>query len=149
MRPVEAATILAVHDLRKRFRGIEVLTGVSVAIARGQVTALIGSNGAGKSPLFNLVSGILAPAAGLIRLAERDITRMPAYARARLGIARTFQHPRSFGSLTVRECATLAATPPADERLLPSLVGGGQVVLDRVQGALERCDLAHRADTPA
>jgi len=149
MRPVEAATILAVHDLRKRFRGIEVLTGVSVAIARGQVTALIGSNGAGKSTLFNLVSGILAPDAGRISLAERDITRLPAYARARLGIARTFQHPRAFGSLTVRECAALAATPPADERLLASLARRGRAALDRVQGALERCELAHRADTPA
>jgi ABC-type branched-subunit amino acid transport system ATPase component len=147
MRRIETQTILAARGLRKRFRGIEVLNGVSLAVARGQVTALIGSNGAGKSTLFNLVSGLIAPDAGTIQLGEHPITRLPAYARARLGLARTFQHPRSFGTLTVRECVLLAATPPADENLLRSLLRRSNN--SRIDAALERCELASRADVRA
>jgi ABC-type branched-subunit amino acid transport system ATPase component len=149
MRRTDTGTILTTHGLRKRFRGIEVLNGVSLAVARGQVTALIGSNGAGKSTLFNLVSGLHAPDAGRISLGERDVTRLPAYARGRLGLARTFQHPRSFGSLTVRECVLLAATPAPEEGLLPSLLRSAGDRSARIEAALERCQIAHRAEARA
>ena len=152
MRRADTDTVLAIDGLRKRFRGIEVLNGVSLSIAHGQVTALIGSNGAGKSTLFNVVSGMVVPEAGRITLAGRDITRLPAYARARLGLARTFQHPRSFGSLTVRECASFAATPTGDEHLIKSLFAGSRGAGQRekrAQTALERCQLAHRAEARA
>ena len=124
MRRLDSEPILTVGGLHKRFRGIEVLKGVSVSVPRGQVTALIGSNGAGKSTLLNLVSGLIVPDAGSIRLDGRDVTRLAPYARARLGIARTFQHPRCFRSLGVVDSVVFAATPPGEEGLLRSLAAG-------------------------
>jgi ABC-type branched-subunit amino acid transport system ATPase component len=152
MRRVDAETVLTLRELRKRFRGIEVLNGVSLSIARGQVTALIGSNGAGKSTLFNLVSGLLAPDAGSVRLGEKDVTRLPAYVRARLGLGRTFQHPRAFGSLTALESTLFATTPVREESLWRSLLRRERRDAEcrrRAERALELCQLSHRAHTRA
>jgi ABC-type branched-subunit amino acid transport system ATPase component len=153
---MRADAILSAADVEKRFRGNHVLRGVSVEVRRGMVSALIGSNGAGKSTLLNVISGFLKPDGGRIVLAGRDITRDPPYARARAGLARTFQHPRSFRSLTVLESVVLGATPAADEglalNLLRTLRLGPSVPAHRVTWArdcLARCRIAHRADVAA
>jgi ABC-type branched-subunit amino acid transport system ATPase component len=151
VRRLEAESILTLDALRKRFRGIEVLNGVSLSVARGHITALIGSNGAGKSTLFNLVSGLVPADAGAIRLDERDVTRLPAYRRARLGLARTFQHPRSFGTLSALESVMLAATPAQEESLLRGLFASTESRMrnERALAALERCSLHARAQVRA
>jgi ABC-type branched-subunit amino acid transport system ATPase component len=117
----ERHAILSVRNIRKSFRGIKVLEGVSFDVETGSITALVGSNGAGKSTLVNVLTGALQPDDGEIRLAGRLLDGMPGYRRARAGLLRTFQHPRVFGSFTVAESLQLAKTQPASERFSASL----------------------------
>jgi ABC-type branched-subunit amino acid transport system ATPase component len=144
--------VLQLTNIRKNFGGIEVLKGVSTDVRHGRVTALIGSNGAGKSTLLNIVSGLIRPNAGCIVLDGKDITRLGAYARARHGVARTFQHPRSFRSLTVLQSVVLGGTPPRDEGLLRNIVGAfarknETREVTEARGILETCRLGQHADT--
>ncbi|MDQ5821392.1 MAG: ATP-binding cassette domain-containing protein [Actinomycetota bacterium] len=85
------------------------LQDVSLELHRHEVVGLIGPNGAGKSTLVNVLSGFDFPSEGVIELGDRAITRWSAHRRARAGLARTFQHSRSFRSLTVRENVEVAA----------------------------------------
>src|SRR5713226_8619922 len=87
----------------KSFGGLTVLSRVGFAVSEGEIVALIGPNGAGKTTLFNLISGLLRPSAGSIRVGEHQISTMPAYRIARLGLGRTFQTPRPFLDLTAAE----------------------------------------------
>ena len=93
----------------RSFGGLQVLTRVDFAVSEGEIVALIGPNGAGKTTLFNLIGGLLRPSAGSIRLGDHDITTMPAYRIARLGLGRTFQTPRPFLDLTAAENVAAAA----------------------------------------
>ena len=99
---------LAVHDLKKRFGGVEAVAGVSFALAAGEMLALIGPNGAGKSTCFNMLNGQLLPDAGRVLLGERDITGLAPRAVWRLGVGRTFQVTASFASMSVRENVQMA-----------------------------------------
>ena len=96
-------TALAVRSLRKDFGGVQAVSGVDFDVAEGEILGLIGPNGAGKTTLFNLVSGFLKPTAGTISLFGRDVTGVPPYALARLGVSRTFQVVRPFPRLSVLE----------------------------------------------
>lgn len=141
---------LAIRDLRKHFGGISVLTGASFDVMRGSITALIGSNGTGKSTLLNVVTGLLREDNGEIRLDGRNLRGVPAYARARLGLARTFQLTRAFGSFTVAEAVELAATSPGDERFgrsLMSVLGLGVRPVRPTRAILEQCLLDRIADS--
>jgi branched-chain amino acid transport system ATP-binding protein len=93
--------LLEVSGLVRRFRGLAAVDGLSFTVEPGQTVAIIGPNGAGKSTAFNLVSGLLRPHAGTIRLDGRDITQTPSYARTRAGLGRTFQIVQPFGDLDV------------------------------------------------
>ena len=95
--------------MSRSFAGVEALRDVTVALHRHEVVGLIGPNGAGKSTLVNLMSGFDVPTAGTIELDGRDVTGWPAHKRGRNGLARTFQHSRSFRTLTVRENVEIAA----------------------------------------
>jgi ABC-type branched-subunit amino acid transport system ATPase component len=92
---------IRVERVHKHFGGIVVAEDISLEIGAGEILGLIGPNGAGKTTLFNLVSGIHAPDAGEIYLRDRPLSRLPVYKRARLGIARTWQHIRLFPTLSV------------------------------------------------
>ncbi|OEJ96862.1 ABC transporter permease subunit [Streptomyces thermolilacinus] len=92
-----------------RYGGVTALDGVHLALTPGRVTALVGPNGAGKSTLFHCLAGTVRPASGQVTLDGADITRAPAHARTRLGVARTFQEPALFPSLTVEENVRLGA----------------------------------------
>jgi branched-chain amino acid transport system ATP-binding protein len=88
---------------------VQALDGVSLELHRHEVVGLIGPNGAGKSTLVNVLSGFDTPTAGLVELGDLDVTGWSPHRRARAGIARTFQHNRSFRGLTVRENVEVAA----------------------------------------
>lgn len=101
-------TALAVRDLSKGFGGVQALEGVTFTVERGERRVVIGPNGAGKTTLFHAISGTLFPSSGTIVLFDSEITRLAPYARARLGLARTFQITNLFPGLSVLENVLLA-----------------------------------------
>lgn len=104
-----SAPLFEARGLIKRFQGLEAVGDVSFAIEPGTIMGLIGPNGAGKSTLVNLIGGVLRLDAGEIRLDGARIDGLPAYARAHLGIGRTYQIPKPFAGLTVRDNVALGA----------------------------------------
>ena len=96
-----AEALLDVRGLAKSFRGLKALVDYELRLPAGTIHGVIGPNGAGKTTLFHVLSGFLRPTAGTIHYDGTDITGRPAYAVARLGIARTFQNIRLFGELPV------------------------------------------------
>jgi branched-chain amino acid transport system ATP-binding protein len=100
--------VLETRNLEKRFGGIVASSQVSLSVARGARHALIGPNGAGKTTLVNMLTGVLAPSSGEIRLDGEDITRLPPHRRVRRGIARTFQINQLFADLNPVEALGLA-----------------------------------------
>jgi branched-chain amino acid transport system ATP-binding protein len=98
-----SGALLSVAGVSKHFGGFTALSEVSVEINRGERFGLIGPNGSGKTTLINCVSGAFFNDGGTITFEGRDISRMPAYQRTRLGIARSFQVPRPFSSMSVVE----------------------------------------------
>lgn len=97
------ASLLRVDGLSKRFGGFTALQDISVDIRPGERFGLIGPNGSGKTTLINCISGTLPADGGSISFDGHDVTRLPAYKRTRRGIARSFQVPRPFRSMTVLE----------------------------------------------
>ncbi len=95
--------ILQVSDVTKRFGGFVALDTVSVRLAENERLGLIGPNGSGKTTLINCISGALINEEGTVVFKGKDITGVKAYQRARLGIARSFQIPRPFRSMSVLE----------------------------------------------
>jgi branched-chain amino acid transport system ATP-binding protein len=125
------AVALAVRALRKDFGGVLAVEDVGFDVAEGEILGLIGPNGAGKTTLFNLVSGYLRPTRGTISVFGREVTGLPPYALARLGVSRTFQVVRPFPRLTVLENVMVgaflhhpaAAAAEARARTVLSLLG--------------------------
>ncbi|GAA0650707.1 hypothetical protein GCM10009535_31010 [Streptomyces thermocarboxydovorans] len=116
--------VLEARALRVRYGGFTALDGVDLRVPPGRVTAVVGPNGAGKSTLFHCLAGTLRPERGVVRFGARDVTRLPAHARTRLGVARTFQQLAVFPTLTVAENVRVGAEqgrvsdPGAVERTL-------------------------------
>ena len=133
--------------MSRSFTGVQALAGVSLAVHDHEVVGLIGPNGAGKSTLVNLLSGFDAPSSGTVELEGRDVTGWSPQRRGRAGLARTFQHSRSFRELSVRENVEVAAlgvgvrprvARQRGEELLDLLGLGGQA--DAPAGALAHGD---------
>jgi len=95
------ASLLQVKNVSKHFGGFTALSEVSLDIAQGERFGLIGPNGSGKTTLINCISGTLRNETGSIVFEGREVSRLPAYQRTRLGIARSFQVPRPFASMSV------------------------------------------------
>jgi ABC-type branched-subunit amino acid transport system ATPase component/ABC-type branched-subunit amino acid transport system permease subunit len=103
-------TILQAVDVSRDFGGVRAVSGVSLSVARGTVTGLIGPNGAGKSTLLAVLAGTDRATSGTVGYEGQDVTGLPAYRRARLGLVRTFQLASEFKRLTVME-NLLSAVP--------------------------------------
>ena len=103
------APVLEAADVEVRFGGLLALRDASVEVHRGSITGLIGPNGAGKTTMFDVITGFQPPNAGHVRIAGRDVTRKGPSARARRGIARTFQKLEAFNSLSARDNILVAA----------------------------------------
>ena len=101
--PSDGEPVLEVHDVVKTFGGNRAVDGASFSAPGGRIVALMGENGSGKTTLVNLISGVLAPDQGEIRIAGRSTAGLPPWKVARLGCSRTFQVPQVVGELTVRE----------------------------------------------
>ena len=101
--------ILTLDDVSKSFGALKVTDRVNLSVPRGQALGIIGPNGAGKSTLFNLITGNILPDAGRILLFGKDVSRLPAIARVKMGVGRSFQIPQPFEGLTVFENLLTAA----------------------------------------
>lgn len=101
--------MLSVVDVTKRFGGLVALRNISLEVGEGERMAIIGPNGSGKTTLFNVINGIYKPEAGKVLFMGKDITDLPPYKRAQMGIGRAFQIPRPFPNLTVRENVAVRA----------------------------------------
>ena len=147
-----AEVILECRDLVRSFDGVRVVESVSMAFQRGRVTGIIGPNGAGKSTVLAMLAGTLAPTAGQVFFHGQDISSLPAYRRARLGLVRTFQLASEFKRLTVLE-NLLAAIPDQRGDTFRGAVLGRRFwgaeereAIDRAQAVLERFGLLGLAD---
>jgi lipopolysaccharide export system ATP-binding protein len=96
-------SLLAGQNLSKSFGGRTVLSGVDVTVNSGEVVGLLGPNGAGKTTCFRIIAGLLRPDGGAVFLDGRDLTGLPLYKRARLGIAYLPQEPSIFRGMTVEQ----------------------------------------------
>jgi branched-chain amino acid transport system ATP-binding protein len=121
-----AAARLEVENLSLQFGGVKALDGVSLDVAPGSITALIGPNGAGKTSAFNAISGFYKPRTGTVRLDGRDITSVPARARAGLGLARTFQNIALFRGMTVLDNIKLGRHAHLKTNVLDALLYYGR-----------------------
>ncbi len=101
--------LLKLEKVTKRFGGLVAVDSVDLEIEEGEALGIVGPNGSGKTTIYNLISGVYIPDEGRIIFDGKDITRMPPHARTSLGLARTFQIPRPFGSATVRENVAIGA----------------------------------------
>lgn len=119
--------LLEGRKISKSFGGVQALSKVDFSVEAGSIVALIGPNGAGKTTLFNAVAGAFKPSSGQVLFDGRDITGLPANAVCRLGMARTFQVTRPFGSMTCLENAMVAAVnrhPAKPRSFIESLARG-------------------------
>jgi branched-chain amino acid transport system ATP-binding protein len=147
--------LLAAVGVRKSFDGFQVLDDVSFAVPERGLIGIVGTNGAGKSTLFAVVSGQLDADGGRVTFADADITGLPPVRRAQLGLGRTFQVPREFTHLTVRENFLVAARREFGETLRSVFIGWGRVrreehgLRERADGWIEFLNLKAVADKPA
>ena len=128
------SALLEVERLAKAYHGVPAVRGVSFALEPGELLALVGPNGAGKSTCFNMLNGQIAPDAGHVRLAGREVTGFSPQRMFRLGVGRTFQITATFGSMSVRENVALAMLSHAGRlgRLWGALRADAAPLLDLV-----------------
>lgn len=136
-------TLLRLDNVSKSYGGVVALRGLSLTVAAGEIVGLMGANGAGKTTAFSLIAGTQRPSSGEIWFAETRIDGKPAYAAARMGIARTFQIVRPFGGLRV-----------IDNLIVAALYGHEReesrgIAEDRARAILDEVGLARDALRPA
>jgi branched-chain amino acid transport system ATP-binding protein len=118
LRPMLVAT-----DVHRHFEGLHAVDGVSIDVPAGKITGLIGPNGAGKSTFMAVLAGTLPATSGTIVFDGKDVTKSPAFSRARGGLVRTFQLPSEFARLTVLENLLVAAPDNRGDSLFGALMG--------------------------
>ncbi|MDQ2744574.1 MAG: branched-chain amino acid ABC transporter ATP-binding protein/permease [Chloroflexota bacterium] len=115
--------ILEIEGIRCAFGGVQALAGSTFSVRRGTITGLIGPNGAGKSTLIGVVGGAIKPDAGHVRFNGHDITGLPDWKIARLGLTRTYQISSEFSRMTVLENMMVGAADQQGERLWKAFAG--------------------------
>jgi branched-chain amino acid transport system ATP-binding protein len=144
--------IIRVEQLEKSFGGFRAVYDISLDILPGQITGVIGANGAGKTTFVNMITGHLKPTRGTISFEGRDITGLPSRRVARLGISRSFQMPQTFPSLSVEDniavATAIASTPPSilAQMLTPIVSAETAEPVDRI---VDQFQLGAYRDKPA
>jgi len=133
--------ILRATGLTRSFGKRRVVAGVDVHVGAGEIVGLLGPNGAGKTTTFRMILGLLRPDAGRVMLGDRDISHLPVYKRARLGIGYLAQEPSIFRSLSVEENLRIVM------EWIPGL--GRSEAEERTEGLLERLHLTALASQKA
>jgi branched-chain amino acid transport system ATP-binding protein len=148
-------TLLQVENLGKSFGGVRAIEGVSFTVARGAVHSIIGPNGAGKTTLLNLLTGLIAPDAGRIRLDDADLTGAAPYRMAAAGLGRTFQNLQVFFNMSALENVMVGRHLREHDALWPTLLRTPSLVRSEIatrEHALQllaRVGLADWAHTPS
>ena len=132
--------ILRTEDVSKAFGKLQALLNVNLEVSEGEIYGIAGPNGAGKSTLFNVVAGALPPTSGRIYFNGRDITRLKSSQICRLGLARTFQVPRTFATLSVYDNIRVGSTFGGD---------GKRKHKGRIEETLDFLSLQDVRNTPA
>jgi len=145
-----AAPYLECEGLSRHFGALAALDGVTMRVESGEIRALIGPNGAGKSTLFNVITGVLAPTAGVVRFKGERLSGLPPHEVCARGLSRTFQITALFSRLSALENVRLAAQARSAQRwrILPGGPATHQTLREGRQW-LERLGLSALADTPA
>ena len=142
--------LLETRGLGRAFGALQAVAGVSLAVEPGEVRAIIGPNGAGKTTLFHVISGLLTPTSGRVLFRGDDVTALPAPARCRRGISRTFQITSIFPELSVLENVRIAVQLRSGGNF--RLVGGRATLEaseERARTSLDSLGLLDRAAEPA
>jgi branched-chain amino acid transport system ATP-binding protein len=141
-------TSLSIERLSKNFGGLQALYDLSLEIQPGERRAIIGPNGAGKTTLFHLIGGQLSPSSGRVFLFGQEVTKLPPFRRATLGLARTFQIITLFLNLTVMENMLLAVQALDSVRfVLYRPLSGYRDILSQARGLLEQWNLWEKRRT--
>ena len=135
-------SLLKVSGLTKRFGGFTAVDGIDLEVARGERLGLIGPNGSGKSTLVNCLSGTLRNEEGSIRFDGRDVGKEPPHKRVRLGLARTFQIPKPFASMSVLDNLRIPLQYAARQHEQLPL----DHITDEAMRVLDQVGLRHKAD---
>jgi ABC-type branched-subunit amino acid transport system ATPase component len=144
--------VLSCEGLTKSFDGVLAVSGATMQFERAKLTGIIGPNGAGKSTTLAMLAGTLKPSSGRVQLLGQDVTALPAYRRARLGLVRTFQMASEFKRLTVMENLMSAVPDQRGDSFRGAVLGRRywraqeQDTRDRAAAMLERFGLAALGD---
>jgi len=130
--------MLQLKHITMRFGGLTALKDVSLDLGPHEVVGLVGPNGAGKTTLFNVISGLARPSSGGVFFDGKNVLKFPLYARARMGIGRTFQIPQPMHELTVRE-----------NLLVAQRFGSGKISPEKIDEILDFLKLSHKAERAA
>jgi branched-chain amino acid transport system permease protein len=115
----EEGPLVACENVTRYFGGVRALENVSFAVGRGEIVGLVGPNGSGKTTLVNLLCGAIRPTRGTVMIGGRATSRTPAHRIAHAGVARTYQIPKPFASMTVRDNVAMAVMFGRDGASLP------------------------------
>jgi branched-chain amino acid transport system ATP-binding protein len=137
---------LRLRGVGRRFGGLHAVRNVDLEVSPGERRAILGPNGAGKTTLFNVICGDFPATAGTVELFGRDVTHLPARARARMGLARTYQQSRLFGGLTVEDNIYLSVLGVHGGHLRPVILRKDAEYRERAHEAARRAAIDHRLD---
>ena len=144
-QPRSAAPALLLRGVGRRFGGLHAVRDVDLQIADGERRAILGLNGAGKTTLFNVISGDFPPSAGTVELFGQDVTHLPARARAKLGLARTYQQARMLLGTSVEDSIYLSIVGVGHGHLRPVILPGrDRAIRGRARDAARRVAIDHK-----
>ena len=148
-------TLLKVKNLEKQFGGLKAISDLSFSVPENIIFSIIGPNGAGKTTLFNLLTSIYKPSAGSIFFKDKEITGLPPFKIARLGMSRTFQNLQVFLNMSAIENVMVGCHLRSKAGLLasairlPSVIREEKEVRSMAEEALHFCGLSEYKDRPA
>jgi branched-chain amino acid transport system ATP-binding protein len=146
---VPAAPAIALDAVTRRFGGLAAVRDVTLDVPEGQRRVILGPNGAGKTTLFNVICGDFPPSKGSVALFGEDVSALPSWRRARMGIGRTYQTSMPFGGLTVRQNLFVAARGVAPGRFSWARPRRSEAAMERAEAAAGRVRLADLLDRRA
>lgn len=147
--------LLTIEGVSRSFGGFTVLRNVSLDVAPGTITGLLGPNGSGKTTLFNILTGFLPPSGGRVRFEGNDLAGLSVPARSRLGLVRSFQTPKIFESLSCRDNVALGFYKQTHAGMIAGMLGLPSAraelaaLREKAQALLERFGLQRHAEREA